>query len=136
MRAARRWAPLASLICMAAPPLAAQSDCRTLSGAACEERPVLRNRGAVVQALVREHASLRAARSDVGSGRVFLWLRIDEGGAVIRAEEIASVSDSVFVDAARRVAGRMRFRPALVDGRPVAAWLRHAFTFESRVPDS
>lgn len=130
MRAARGWAPLASLICLAAPPLAAQSDCRTLSRAVCEERPVLRNRGTVVQALTREHAALRAARSDIGTGRVLLWLRIDDSGAVIRGEEIASVSDSAFVAATRRVAGRMRFRPALVAGRPVAAWLRHAFTFE------
>lgn len=114
------------------PPVVAQSDCRSLSGAMCDERPVLLNRGAVIEALAREHAALLDARPGLASGRVFLWLQIDAAGTVTRTREIASVSDSAFVAAARRVAGRMRFRPALASGRAMAAWLRHAFTFEPR----
>jgi TonB family protein len=102
---------------------------RSYGSDAVEQGPQLANRRAASDALSREYpAALRAAGR---RGRVLLRFRITERGAVdLGSISLVSFSDPAFAEAAIRVVGSLRFRPARLDGEGVAVWVTLPMTFE------
>lgn len=81
--------------------------------------PVLLNRAEVDRAIRANYPPLMRDAGVTGVARVHL--RVNADGTVDRRSIVArSFNHESFADAARRVAGRMRFRPAERDGVPVA----------------
>ena len=90
--------------------------------------PVLRNTGEVQRLLVAFYpADLRAAGI---SGRIEVWLRVNESGVVERRELKTSSGNDALDRAALAVASGMRFEPATTDDRPQAVWVSQWLTFE------
>jgi TonB family protein len=81
-------------------------------------------------------AGYPAAQRDSGShGRVVLYLQVREDGTADSASvTVRTASNQAFVAPARAVVPRLRFSPAKVGGRPVAAWFAHTVTFSVRPP--
>jgi len=61
------------------------------------------------------------ARIDGVTGRTRVRVTVDADGGVLSVRVLSSAPAGVFETAARRVCRTLRFRPALRDGRPVAA---------------
>jgi len=59
-----------------------------------------------------------------GAGRVTLDVRVDENGDVSDALPVESNGDSVVVRVAIDAAMAIRYKPALLGGRPIAVWTR------------
>jgi protein TonB len=66
----------------------------------------------------------RMAQRQRITGVTWLRLRVDAEGRVTEATVLQSTPGDVFDSAARRVARRMRYQPALRNGRPVPARVR------------
>lgn len=102
--------------------LAACTSCGGKAQPIYDTPPTLANRDEVTDAL-------RA----VGSGmdaRVILLLNIDVEGRVTEVRIAKSSGDEGLDDAARWVGERMRFNPAVHDGKPVAALVEVPVTFD------
>jgi protein TonB len=70
------------------------------------------------------------ARKKNWQGEVLLRVRVDEMGKPVAVEVEKSSGHRVLDRAARdHVLKRWRFQPALVEGRPVAAWARVPLNF-------
>lgn len=90
--------------------------------------PRLLNRDEVVDALVRYYP--RGLRDAGISGRVVLWIYIDERGIVVRSQ-VHEPSGHVELDrAATRVASEMRFSPAKNRDLVTPVWLAQAIAFD------
>ncbi|HEX6750057.1 MAG TPA: energy transducer TonB [Longimicrobium sp.] len=94
-----------------------------------EQQPELVNRDAVARSIAREFPPrLRDAGT---SGNAILRFRIDAEGRVDTASmRVLRATLAEFGEAARRVALRMRFRPARLRGEPVAVWVTLPVTFQ------
>lgn len=101
--------------------------------------PILINVDRVRNALQR-HYPEEAKRLDVNA-RVILWLLVDASGEVEEVEvhdtRVTGVHGKLsheweFERAARTVARRMRFQPAMSDGEPSAVWIAQPVTFQVR----
>jgi len=91
------------------------------------ERPDIRNRAELQEALVREYPPLLR---DAGiGGTVQVWFFIDETGAVRRLLINQSSGHSALDDAALRVAESIQFTPALNRDQPVPVWISLPITF-------
>ncbi|HEU4452459.1 MAG TPA: TonB family protein, partial [Longimicrobium sp.] len=68
-------------------------------------------------------------------GEVLLGFRVREDGGVDSASvSVRQASIPAFVEPARALVPRMRFAPAKIGGRPVAAWITHAVVFQIPLP--
>jgi TonB family protein len=57
------------------------------------------------------------------------WLLLDDSGRVCEAEWLNELEDRWVAAKARHIVRRFRFKPASLDGRPVAAWYEFALAF-------
>ncbi len=57
------------------------------------------------------------------------WLLVDTAGWVCKAEVLNEPEDPWVAGKTRHIARRFRFKPARLDGRPVAAWYNYALAF-------
>jgi protein TonB len=80
--------------------------------------------------LVMKPAYPYAARRRGVEGMVELLLHVDASGRVQSVRVLRAEPPGVFDEAARRAAGRWRYRPATKAGRPVAARIRQTVRFE------
>ncbi|MDX1392896.1 MAG: energy transducer TonB [Gemmatimonadota bacterium] len=92
--------------------------------------PALQNEDEVARALRREYPS--TLRRTGVEGQVVLWMYVDEEGQVTMSEVMRSSGTPALDEAALRVAGRMRFSPALNRDRPTAVWVQQLVTFRIR----
>jgi TonB family protein len=107
---------------------------RSYATDAVEQGPQLANRRAASDALSREYPP--AQRAAGRRGRVLLRFRITERGAVDLASiSLVSFSDPAFAEAAIRVVGSLRFRPARLNGEGVPVWVMLPMTFELQNAD-
>lgn len=84
-----------------------------------EEKPLLDNARDMARLLDRNYPEALSAAGV--AGRVMLQLIVDENGRVRPGSaRVVSASHEEFTAATLRIAERMRFRPARVEGRPVA----------------
>lgn len=90
--------------------------------------PRLLNRDEVVAALARYYP--RELREAGISGRIVLWIYIDERGAVVRSQVQESSGHASLDRAAARVAAEMRFSPAKNRDLVTAVWLAQAINFD------
>lgn len=89
--------------------------------------PRLKNRAEVLAMLEREYpGSLRAAGI---AGTVLLWIYIDEQGRVREARVAQSSGYAALDRAARDVASRMEFTPAMNRDRVTPVWLSQPIDF-------
>jgi TonB family protein len=92
--------------------------------------PALLNQDDVKRALERNYPAMLR---DAGiSGRVTLWLLLDETGRVTRADVKESSGHAAFDDAARRVGEMMRFSPAMNRDARVKVWVALPIVFTTR----
>ena len=92
-------------------------------------KPVLSNTGDVGRALEQNYPPM--LRDEGVGGSVILRFVIGRDGRVdTRSVEISESDDDQFSEAAARVAERMRFRPARVNGRPVKVMVELPITFQ------
>lgn len=92
--------------------------------------PTMRNRDAVGLALEREYPSLLR---DAGiGGRVEVWIRIDDQGAVEDARVRVGSGQPALDEAALRVARIIEFTPAMNRDRAVPVWVSIPITFKVR----
>lgn len=107
----------------------APPDEGTYEMSAVEELPQLSNAAEVRRQLSSNYPPLLR---DAGvTGTVQIRMRVNEDGRVDPASvEVESASHDAFADAARRVAQRMRFRPAKVGGRAVKVMVTIPVTFQ------
>lgn len=89
--------------------------------------PLLLNSDEIRQ-LLRDSYPERLREEGV-EGLVVLWLQVDERGQVRQIRLQRSSGQAVFDSLAREVAPRMRYRPALNRGGPVAVWVAQPFRF-------
>ena len=103
-------------------------DDSALALSAVESPPELLNRAEVAEAISRNYPPLLR---DAGvTGSVTLRMRIGSDGVVDPTTiEVVEATHEAFGDAAARVASRLRFRPARVDGKPVRVWVTLPITF-------
>lgn len=92
--------------------------------------PGLANPAEVERALVREYPPM-LREAGIG-GTVALLVHIDETGAVLETRVGTSSGVAGLDDAALRVAGVMRFRPALNRDQAVPVWIRLPVAFRVR----
>ena len=92
--------------------------------------PSMRNRAEVQRILAREYPTL-LKESGIG-GTVVVWLYIDTGGTVVRAQVHAPSAHPSLDRAALRVAGAAEFTPAMNRDRPTAVWVQFPVTFQVR----
>ncbi|HYH82102.1 MAG TPA: TonB family protein [Longimicrobium sp.] len=124
MHALSRWTPvraalLAAALLLGAAPLGAQEP---------DEQPVMLNQANLPRIINRAYPP-RAGRRPPTT--VDVTMKIRENGRVDSASvSIASTQDSVFNDAAAKVALQMRFRPAKLAGAAVPVWVTLPITFE------
>ena len=90
--------------------------------------PELEN-GAEVENRLQELYPDSLEQAGVG-GSVVLWLMVDERGEVQEGLLQASSGHAVLDQAAGRIAGDMRFSPALNRGEPVGVWVQQRIRFE------
>jgi protein TonB len=90
--------------------------------------PRLINRREVVDALARHYPkSLRQAGI---SGRVVLWIYIDQQGVVEKSHVEESSGSTLLDGAAQKVAAVMRFSPAQNRDKATAVWIAQPINFE------
>jgi protein TonB len=96
-----------------------------------EEKPTLANAADVARLLDRNYPE---ALSEAGvAGRVMLEMTIDENGRVRPGSaRVVSASHEEFTAATLRIAERMRFRPARVEGRAVAVMVTLPIDWKTR----
>lgn len=86
------------------------------------------SRSDVLRNMSREYPPLQ--RDSGVSGTVEIRFRVMQSGAVDSASmQVVRSTHPAFAAAALRVAQRLRFRPARVNGRPVPAWATLPFQF-------
>ncbi len=95
-----------------------------------DQDPRLLNQDAITLELERLYPPL-LKEAGIG-GVVVLWVFVATDGRPARAEIHASSGYPALDDAARRVAGRMRFEPARNRDRPVAVWIQIPVKFSAR----
>lgn len=107
-----------------------EADTTVVTGLAVEELPRLLNASDLARQLERNYPPLLR---DAGvSGDVVLRFRLLEDGRVDAASiQTISATDSQFVAAAERSVGRLRFRPARINGRPVKVWVELPIAFST-----
>jgi len=100
-----------------------------------EVRPMISNRSAVMVEMDRAVVAILARRPDLAgrTSRVFLRMRINEEG-VPEHVEVTRGSDLLAIGEAGRVAQRMRFRPAQLDGYPVSVLVELPLEFKFPEP--
>jgi TonB family protein len=92
--------------------------------------PRLVNSAEVSLAVARNYPPLLR---DAGiGGTVVVYGYIDERGVVVRSQLDSSSGYDALDEAALRIMSVMRFEPPVVDGRPVAVWLRIPVVFTAR----
>lgn len=74
----------------------------------------------------------RVSRERGEQGLVVLLVRIDADGKVAEVQVVVDPGHRRLVDAAIAAARASRFRPAMRDGQPVAAWVRLPYRFVLR----
>ena len=116
---------------MPPPPIvdfAIQRSVEAFEMSAVEELPRILNAREVSRTIARVYPP---ALRDAGvSGHVVARFQVTEHGLVDPATiGIEAATHSAFSAPAVRVLERMRFEPALVDGRPVATWMTVPITF-------
>lgn len=89
--------------------------------------PTLKNRAEVLALLEREYP--RALRAAGIAGTVLLWIYIDEQGHVREARVARSSGYAALDRAARDVASRMEFTPAMNRDRVTPVWLSQPIDF-------
>lgn len=72
------------------------------------------------------------ARKAGVEGTVVVDIRIDRDGRVLRAEVDPEFSNALLNEAALEAAKKWAFKPALVNGHPVAVWMALPFRFALR----
>ena len=92
-------------------------------------RPELRNREEVQRVLSSEYPAMLRERG-VG-GTVRLWVLVDSAGRVVRTELNQSSGNPMLDRAATRVAGAMRFSPAMNRNRKVSVWIQIPVVFRT-----
>jgi TonB family protein len=102
--------------------------CGSKAPAEYDQAPVLANREEVVEALRAMGGGLQA--------QVMLMVHVDTEGAVREVRVTRGSGDDALDDAARWVGRRMRFQPALHEGRAVPAWVQVPVTFDVISPAS
>jgi TonB family protein len=91
--------------------------------------PALRNKEEVFRALALAYP-IRQRNAGM-SGAVTLWFLIDEEGTAVKRIIRTSSGDCDFDRAALEVARKMRFHPALLDGKPKRVWVDMPIVFKS-----
>ena len=91
------------------------------------QAPELRNKKEVLAFLKSTYPSM-LKQAGVG-GMVLLWLYIDEVGAVQRTVLAESSGYEQLDEAARKVAEKMHFRPAMNRDKTTAVWLAQSIDF-------
>ncbi|MGE4551578.1 MAG: energy transducer TonB, partial [Desulfovibrionaceae bacterium] len=66
------------------------------------------------------------------TGVVELRFLVEPDGAVSEVEVVSARPEGIFEQAAIQAVRRWRFRPGLVQGRPVRTWMRIPITFQLR----
>jgi len=124
--AATRTAPSRETGSRRMPPL---PDSSTYELSVVTQQPELINRGDIGEEMARAYPPLLR---DAGvAGTVTIRMRVDHRGRVDPASvTIESSTHEAFSDAATRVVRQMRFRPAEVEGVPVAVWVVLPVTFQ------
>lgn len=114
-----------------APPGAGSGDAPTRNGFEVRSvAPALLNPDDVKRALERNYPALLR---DAGiSGRVTLWLLLDESGRVVQADVKEGSGHVAFDDAARKVGEMMRFSPAMNRDERVKVWVALPIVFTTR----
>ena len=92
------------------------------------QAPELKNREEVLSFLKNTYPSM-LRQAGIG-GKVLLWLFIDEGGEVQRTVLAESSGHEALDEAAKKVAERMLFRPAMNRDKKTAVWLAQSIDFE------
>ena len=116
------------------PPPPDMTENRTLASAPTftpmTVRPGMKNRAEVMEALEREYPSLLR---DAGiGGTVLVWFFIDETGVVQQTRVHTSSGHKALDDSALKVAGVVRFTPALNRDKRVPVWISLPITFVTR----
>jgi TonB family protein len=94
------------------------------------ELPRLLNQNEIDQQIRASHPP--AQRDSGVDGHALLWFRIREDSTVDPASiSVRGVSSAAFAEPATALAARMRFAPARVGGRPMAAWTTHHVWFRA-----
>lgn len=97
------------------------------------EPPRLLNENEMEQQIRALHPP--AQRDSGVDGSVLLWFRIREDSTVDPASiTVRGATSAAFAEAATALAARMRFAPARVGGRPMAAWTTHHVSFRAPRP--
>ena len=92
--------------------------------------PQVQNRDEVARALEREYPSLLR---DAGvGGKVDVWIRISEGGAVQKVQVNSSSGQPALDEAALKVAQVIKFSPAMNRDKAVPVWVSIPITFQVR----
>jgi protein TonB len=91
------------------------------------QAPELRNKKEVLAFLKNTYPSM-LKQAAVG-GTVMLWLYIDEAGAVQRTVVAESSGHEQLDEAAKKVAEKMQFRPAMNRDKKTAVWLSQSIDF-------
>jgi protein TonB len=91
------------------------------------QAPQLKNREEVLTFLRSTYPSM-LRQAGIG-GTVLLWLYIDAGGTVLRTVLAESSGHEALDDAAKKVAERMQFQPALNRDKKTAVWLAQSIDF-------
>ncbi len=93
-------------------------------------KPDIMNRDELLRALEREYPPLLR---DAGiGGTVHVWFSIDEEGGLVRTLVHTSSGHQALDQAALRVAGIIRFTPALNRDKRVPVWISLPITFRTR----
>ncbi|MFQ5690099.1 MAG: energy transducer TonB [Gemmatimonadota bacterium] len=92
--------------------------------------PRLLNGEEIRRVLQREYP--RSLRQAGLGGRVVLWVFVNARGVVEKAQVEGSSGNATLDEAARQVALRMRFSPALNRDRPTAVWVQQPVAFSVR----
>ena len=92
-------------------------------------RPELRNRGELVRFLQRSYQPIYEFTGATGVVQVTFW--IDEGGMVEKAEIVKSSGSRSLDRLALRLSRVLRFRPAMMAGRPIRILVHMPITFRA-----
>jgi TonB family protein len=103
-------------------------------GADADVQPQLVNPATVIDRAARESAAIFRG-SETGRADVAVRFRVTPQGQVERGTiRVVTPTTPEMADAARRVAGSMRFFPARIRGAPVAVWVTQAVRFSRAAP--
>ena len=93
-------------------------------------KPDLKNRDAVMRALVRNYPPLLR---DAGiGGTTLVWILVDEGGQSVKAQVKESSGHDALDQAAIKVADVMQFSPALNRDQKVKVWIQLPIVFKTQ----